>query len=103
MEDELMVKALFPEVLSQGSQGPVVFVLQIWLKGIGFTTPEMRLNGKYDEETFQSIIKIQHVLKIRPDGKFGHKTKEAIKRKFGIDFDKIPDQVIRGETIVVAK
>ena len=98
-----MVKSLFPEILCKGSQGPAILVLQVWLKGIGFTTAEMTLNGKYDEETFQSVIKIQRVLKIRTDGKFGPKTKGAIKSQFGIDFDTIPDQVIRGDTIAIVK
>ena len=96
-------KSLFPSELYGGAKGPAVFVLQVWLLGVGYDTKRgLALNGIYGEETEKAVKSLQSFLGIERSGRFDQKTKLAVKNClcFGIDFDSINDQLVRRKNIV---
>ena len=102
-------KKLFPAYLNVGSRGPAVAVLQLFLRGGAFNQNREVTVGEYDEETAEGVRNLQKYLvnighsvgDDGPDGNFGPKTREAVSKAFGIDFNALPWEVFQGETQAV--
>lgn len=95
---ERIMKKLFPTYLSQGSSGPAVFVLQVWLMGAGFNPVGMIADGIYGPRTVEAVIKLQLDLEtVDVDGEFGPETKQALHLVRGINFDSFTCNLIEGE------
>ncbi|MHA2620872.1 MAG: peptidoglycan-binding domain-containing protein [bacterium JZ-2024 1] len=71
------------EVLRKGAYGPRIATVQEFLKRAGLYTGE--ISGYYDERTEAAVKKFQAAFGLKPDGRIGWKTAEAMR------------QVMRGE------
>ncbi len=85
---------LFPPYLQEGSVGTQVIALQAYLLG---TFPQseglspLEVTGVYDQVTTAYTVLLQRKLGFTGedlDGKFGPKTREALRKQRGVDFDK---------------
>lgn len=75
-------KQYFPHIyiirinlLKEGNYGPQVNSVQGLLNSKGFTCKQ---TGKYDKETVEAVIKLQHAAGIEEDGEFGKDTFTAL-------------------------
>lgn len=91
---------LFPKYLNQGSTGPAVAALQLFLVGVTIGK-NVEINGIYDDATAERVKDLQRDLEIDDDGNFGPGTRSAVKNECGIDFNAILKNIFEGETNAV--
>lgn len=66
------------EVIRRGASGSRVSLIQIFLKRAGLYSGE--ITGYYDEQTEAAVKKFQSAFGLRPDGRVGWKTAEAMRK-----------------------
>ena len=94
-------KLLFPgPFMEKGSKGPAVVVLQIVLKMFGCGW-EIEVDGDFGDKTEEGLCMYQRTRGLEVDGKCGPEVRAEICRQIGIDFDSLPADLFRGETVTV--
>lgn len=76
---------MFPRNLKLGSRGPAVWILKVILLTDLFEGKRIDLNGVFDEDTAQLVIKLQATLNVNRTGEFNEETRAAIKEQWGLD------------------
>ena len=81
----------FPKYMQQGSRGPLVTLLQVFLCGVrGSLDVEIKdliFDGEYGDVTANLVNAFQVEHGLEADGHFGPATRAVVKEEYGFDFE----------------
>ena len=95
-----MSKLMPGRFMNQGSRGPAVAALQLFLVGTRLNS-DVVVDGEYGEQTMLAVRELQLKYNLEPDGNFGPETREEVRLRYKLDFNALEQNLFEGDTHAV--